>query len=145
MVLAIWLAMQNSSCMGISERALLKVTARMEVCTRPGGMRELVAGRSAITHGPIECFCCKLMPEQLRSTNHVAQHRNRERQGLLPPLRETSCKFPARSQHRRAISLLVAPVRFPKLPVSLDELGSWELQVLLGFLWERRENNYETG
>ena len=73
MVPAIWLAMQNSSCMGISKRALLKVTAHMEACTRPGGTRKLVAGRSMITHVPIECLCCKLMPEQLQSANHVAK------------------------------------------------------------------------
>lgn len=73
MVPAIWLAMQNSSCMGISKWALLKVTARMEARARPGGTRELVAGRSVITHVPIKCFCCKLMLEQLQSTNRVAK------------------------------------------------------------------------
>jgi len=73
MVPAIWLAMQNSSCMGISKQALLKVTVHMEACARPGGTRKLVASRSMITHVPVECLCCKLMPEQLQSTNHIAK------------------------------------------------------------------------
>lgn len=136
MVLAIWLAMQNSSCMGISKRALLKVTARMEACARLGGTRKLVTGRSMITHVPIECLCCKLMPEQLQSTNEKRTLCTAAELGVsgasASSLRD-KLQIPERSQHCRAISLIVAPTRLPELPASLGELGSWELQMLLFF------------
>lgn len=136
MVPAIWLAMQSSSCMGTSERARLKVTVRMEACARPGG-------RSVIAHVPIEWLCCKLMLEQLQSSNHgtkALHSAGAEDLGAFASASSSRDKLqiPAKSLHRRVYPI-VGPVWLPVLPSSLGERGLWELQGLLVFYGKKEK------
>lgn len=110
MVSAIWLAMQNTSCVGMSGRALSEVTVRVAGRARPGGTRRPVPRGGVTTQAP-----------QLGMP------------AASGPSWGDQLQIPAGLQHRRAISFIAAPVWLPKLPASLGQPGSWELQVILGF------------
>lgn len=138
MVSAIWLAMQNTSCMGISGRALSKVTVLVAGRARPGGTHRVSPWGCDHTSA-LPCPCsepCRCHRGTLCSAPGPGVP------GTSGPSRGAQLQILARLQHHRAISFIEKPrVWLPKLPDSLGEHSSWELHVLLGFFsWEKRGN-----